>query len=206
MGFDSKQPIFFLTHDSPWIQLRGPEPLPPAFKRSGQSPLISSQPYPRCLALHFAQEFGCNPKHLMALSDKQAFSSRPWASRNLYHGSFLKPGLSSHPGRPPRRSHAGSPSPVPPSCGREPGWRSALSRRRSALGPVPAPGKVLVPAGKFGLKDTLFQKNPESAIYTTSEINSRKPLSARAGTEGGEQEGAGPKHQGFFSTERTGQS
>lgn len=84
---------------------------PQSLRLSGRSPLVSSRPYLRCLALPFPQEFGCNPKHLWALSDKQAFSSRPSASRNLYHGWFLKPGLRSHPGRPPRRSHAGSPAP-----------------------------------------------------------------------------------------------
>lgn len=77
MRFDSKQLIFFLSLDWPWTNLQEPEHLPQKFKGLGQLPPFSSQLHPRHLTLHFAQEFGCNPKTLMALFGIQAFHQDP---------------------------------------------------------------------------------------------------------------------------------
>lgn len=59
---------------------------------------------------------------------------------------------------------------------------SAKLRELSSWPKIPAPGKVLVPDGKFGLKGPPFQ-HPRSDIYTTSEINAEKTSKCRAGTE-----------------------
>lgn len=139
---------------------------------------------PGCLP---AQGLGYHPKHLMALSDKKAFHWDTQLPDTSAEDHFSKPGLHSQPGRPPRR-HTGSPSPFPNPCRKElsvlPGWRSTPSGGNSALGPGSLPPKkVLVPDGKFGLKDTPFQ-NPRFDIYTTSEINAEKTSKCPAGREG----------------------
>ena len=82
---------------------------------------------------------------------------------------------------------------------------SAKLRELSSWPKIPAPGKVLVPDGKFGLKDTLFQ-TPRSDIYPTSEINAEK-TSKVPGLEwkAENRKGHVPSTR-FFSTKRAGQS